>query len=180
MLNEKMLKEAQNNFRTYLETGLVKKVRNQQNSIIKIFLKNAQESIDMAQMSNKNNISGMWTIVCSYYSMFYVSNALLYVYGYKIGDKIAHKVTSDCLIYLMRDKLKSQFLDIYIELEQDAENFAQIKSDTLIENLNFERKKRSTFQYETPENIKLSKSQTSLKRAKEFLFELRDLIEKKI
>ena len=146
-------------------------------NIVNILLKNAQESIDLAEVSNKSNISNMWTIVCSYYSMFYVANCLLYVNGYKVGDKIAHKVTSDSLICLMRDKIKNYFLEIYKEIEDDAESFAQIKSEILVESLHFERNKRSKVQYEMTENIKLSKAQTSLKRAKEFLFELRGLID---
>ncbi len=178
MLDKDLLKEVENNFRIYLNEGMIKKIKNIDSNIVKILLRNAEESLDMAEMSNKNKISPMWTIVCSYYSMFYVANCLLYVKGYKVGDKIAHKVTSDSLIYLMRDKLKKYFLEIYIESEEDAESFAQIKSDLLLENLNFERKKRSTYQYETLENIKISKSHTSLKRAKEFLFELRELINK--
>jgi len=179
MLDEETIKEVENNFRTYIGQGMIKKVKCINSSITKVLLRNAQESLDMAEMSDKNNVSPMWTIVCSYYSMFYIANCLLYVRGYKVGDKIAHKVTSDSLIYLMRNKLKKYYLEIYVESEEEAEGFAQIKGDLLLENLNLERKKRSTYQYETPEEIKVSKSKTSLERAKEFLFELRGLIEEK-
>jgi uncharacterized protein (UPF0332 family) len=180
MLDENIINEAEKNFRKYLNDNLIKKITIIDKNIVNILLINAQESIDVAEITNKNKISSMWTIVCSYYSMFYTANCLLYVYGYKVGNKIAHKITLDSLIYLMRDKIKNHFIEIYKEIEEDVENFAQIKSDSLIENLNFERKKRSIIQYQTPEKIKLSKAQTSLKRAKEFLFELRELIEEKI
>ena len=42
----------------------------------------------------------------SYYSMFYIANAVLIKKGYKTGDKIAHKVTADALITIIRSKLK--------------------------------------------------------------------------
>ena len=180
MLSEDIIKQSERNFQYYLNDSLIKKIKVFDKNIVDILLKNAQESIDLAEISKNNNISSMWCIVCSYYSMFYVANCLLYVYGYKVGDKIAHKVTSDSLIYLMRDKLKKYLLENYKEIENDAESFAQIKSENLIESLNFEREKRSKVQYQTPDNIKLSKAETSLKRAKEFLYELRGLIEEKI
>jgi uncharacterized protein (UPF0332 family) len=177
MLDEEIIEEARKNFKIYINDGLIKKINFIDENILAIFLRNAQESLDLAEISNKDNISSMWTIVCSYYSMFYIANCLLYVNKYKVGGKIVHKVTSDSLIYLMRGKLKNYFLNIYKETEEEAQDFAQFKSDTLLENLNLERKKRSTYQYETPENIKHAKAETSLKRAKEFFFEIKSIIE---
>lgn len=178
MLSEKNILDAQANFNVYFDNGLIKKIDKSDKNIVDIYLRNAKESIDLAELAYNQNISMMWVIVCSYYSMFYIANSLLYVNGYKVGDKIAHKVTSDSLIYLMRNKLKNYYLEIYIQIEDEAEEFAQIKTDSLLENLNLERRKRSTYQYETPENIKNIKAETSLKRAKEFLFEIRHLIKK--
>ena len=50
------------------------------------------------------------------------------------------------------------------------------KTDSLLESLDFEREKRSKFQYQMDEEIKGSKALTSLKRAKEFVFELKKML----
>ena len=42
--------------------------------------------------------ASLWVIVISYYAMFYAANAVLLHLGYRTGEKIAHKVTSDALI----------------------------------------------------------------------------------
>lgn len=51
-------------------------------------------------------------------------------------------------------------------------------TDDIIEGFDFERKKRSTFQYNMTAPIKKSKSQTSLKRAKKFNLEFEKLLER--
>ena len=105
--------------------------------------------------------------------MFYLANACIYKLGYKIGDKIAHKLTSDSLIVLVKDKLANHYLEEY---EQEKEQALAI-SENIIENYDFERNKRSKFQYETTEEIKSSKANTSLQRAKEFALEIENLME---
>ena len=96
--------------------------------------------------------------------MFYLANALLYKLGYKIGKKVAHKVTSDALIVFVRNKLKDQLIEDY-EL---ASNEALHLSDNLLQDYDFEREKRSVFQYESTEEIKTVKAKTSLERAEKF------------
>ena len=73
MLNEKRIKEAQSNVKSYLSEGLLDKQQFQQD-IFKILLNNANESLDTADFLFKNNKSRLWVIVCSYYSMFYSHN----------------------------------------------------------------------------------------------------------
>jgi len=96
--------------------------------------------------------------------------------GYKTGDRIVHKVTADALIAIVRTKLKSNLLENYEEVGEEALKIAEIKSDEIIESYDFERKKRSLIQYQTPQSDIKSKAQTSLKRAQEFLFEMEGLL----
>ncbi len=50
------------------------------------------------------------------------------------------------------------------------------KADSLLQSLDYEREKRSKFQYQTDEQAKHSKAITSLERAKEFVFEMKKLL----
>src|SRR3989344_4289608 len=168
MLSEERIKEAENNIKSYLSDGLIKK--EQFNSLVFDILKNnSKESIETATFLSDNKKSNLWIIVCSYYSMFYIANAVLYKIGYKIGEKIAHRITSDALVVYVRNKLKE-------ELKEEALQIAKNKAEGLIEDFEFERNKRSIIQYQTKEVEKSSKAQTSLKRAKEFLYEMNNLL----
>ena len=108
--------------------------------------------------------------------MFYTANAVLYKIGYKIGEKIAHRITSDALVVYVRNKLKEKLIEDYEELKEEALQIAKNKAEGLIEDFEFERNKRSIIQYQTKEVEKSSKAQTSLKRAKEFLYEMNNLL----
>ncbi|GIU68819.1 MAG: hypothetical protein KatS3mg002_0055 [Candidatus Woesearchaeota archaeon] len=174
MLSEKRIKEAESNVNKYLKEGLLKK-SDFNKQILDILKKNADESLEVAIFLNKNNKSSLWIIVVSYYSMFYLANALLYRLGYKVGDKIAHKVTADALMIFAREKIKDALIEGYEEIRDEA--LAKMKSDELIEYFDFERRKRSFIQYNTPEEIKISKVKTSLERAKEFMFQISKLLE---
>jgi uncharacterized protein (UPF0332 family) len=173
MINEKRIKEAESNVKNYLEEGFLKKVK--ETLALPIFVKNAKESLKAAKIMNDNNIF-LWTIVSSYYSMFYISNAVLLKLGYKVGDKIVHKVTADSLIVLVKDKLKLNLLEDYDEVKEEALRIAEIKSDEILESFDLERKKRSFIQYQTSQEDINQKAQTSLKRAQEFLFEMESLL----
>ena len=106
--------------------------------------------------------------------MFYIANAVLFKLGYKIGDKIPHKVTADALIVFVRNKLKKRLLEDYEEAQNEA--LPGIKADTLIDEFDKERTKRGILQYETTAVEKHSKAVTSLKRAKNFIFEMEKLL----
>jgi uncharacterized protein (UPF0332 family) len=116
----------------------------------------------------------LWTIVCSYYSMFYISSAVLYNQGYKTTDKIVHKVTADALIVFVRNKLKKKLISDYEEAQNDA--LAIMKADEMIYHFDKEREKRGRIQYSTTETAKQSKAKTSLERAREYYKEIYELI----
>ena len=144
------------------------------------YLENADLSLKTANELMQSPLkSYLWVIVTSYYSMFYMANAVLLSYGYKTQDKIAHKVTSDALIVLVLDKLKKELLEDYEAIQKDALEIVSAKAESVIESYSLELDKRSRFQYNMLEQTKEAKAQTSLKRASEFVFELKKLLKEK-
>ncbi|MFH1229307.1 MAG: hypothetical protein V1678_02685 [Candidatus Aenigmatarchaeota archaeon] len=178
MLDNKRIEEAEKNIRNYFDEDLLKKIGKADENIFNVFRRNAEDSLKIADFLHKNNMSSLWTIVCSYYSMYYMANAVLYRMGYKVGDKIPHKVTSDALIVFVRNKLKESMLEEFEEARYEALELANVKADEIIESFDFERVKRSSFQYEMTEAIKNSKAATSLERAKKFNFEIEKMLTK--
>lgn len=174
MLDEKRIKEAERNVREYIETEKMKKYPFQER-ILTILQNNAHDSVEIAEFLSTNKKSDLWVIVTSYYSMFYIANAVLFKIGYKIGDQTPHKITADALIVFVRNKLKKRLLEEYEEARNDA--LPGIKADTLLEEFDKERVKRGTIQYETTAIEKQAKGKTSLERAKTFLFEMEKLLE---
>ena len=175
MLTKERIKEAESNVKSYLEDGLLKKaIINKQ--VMNIFLRNAKESLRVAEEVHQKNISELWVIVCSYYSMYYYTNAVLLRLGHKVGEKIVHKVTSDAIIVYVRGKLKESLIEGYEDSKEEALNLAGMKADALIESFDFERNKRGLIQYRTLEIEKKSKAKTSLQRAKEFTREMEKLL----
>jgi len=175
MLNEKRIKEAESGVKSYLSEGLLKE--EQFNSLVfNVLMANSNESIETATFLSSNKKSNLWIIVSSYYSMFYLANAVLYKLGYKVGDKIPHKVTSDALIVYVRNKLKDNLIEDFEEMKEEALMIAKNKAEGLLEDFDSERKKRGFIQYQTQEVEKFSKAETSLKRAKQFLYEMNDLL----
>lgn len=121
-------------------------------------------------------MSNLWVIVTSYYSMYYITNAVLYKIGYKIGSKISHKITADSLIVFIRNRLKKSLIEDYDEAKEEAFDIIGKETDAIIESFDREMEKRSFFQYETTEEIKGAKAKTSLERAKKFVFEMEKLL----
>ncbi|MDD5416608.1 MAG: hypothetical protein PHU12_01385 [Candidatus Aenigmarchaeota archaeon] len=175
MLSNDRIKEAENNVKSYLDEGLLKKTKMNKN-IMDILIKNSMESLRVAEEINQKNLSELWTIVCSYYAMYYYANAVLLKIGFKVGEKIVHKVTADAMLVYIRGKLKDSLIEEYEETKEEALNLAGIKADSLIESFEFERIKRGIIQYNTIEIEKHSKAKTSLQRAKEFIKEMEKLI----
>ena len=169
-MDETRIKQAEKNIPIYLEDGLLSKVMVHNKNIQNIYERNSKESIEAAE----NIQSNLWVIVCSYYAMFYITNAVLYKLGYKTGQKVVHKVTSDCLIVYVRKKLQKNLLKEYEEAKQEALDIT--KADEIISSYDKELDKRSVFQYGTTEEIKKAKAETSLKRAKLFVAEMRKLL----
>lgn len=176
MLDEKKVKEAETNVKSYLREGLLKKLEKADENILRIFRNNSEESLKVANLLMKEGTSHLWVIVCSYYSMFYIANAALYRIGYKVGHKIAHKVTEDALIVFVRSKLKGRLLEEYRDTLDDALEVAGVKADEVIGDYKRELSKRSKFQYDMSETAKRAKAETSLERAKKFAFELEKLL----
>lgn len=176
MLDEKGVKEAQDNVKVYLEERLIWKYGFFTKEVFETYVRNYQESLEVSHKIFEQNLSSLWVIVTSYYSMYYIANAALYKMGYKIGGKISHKVTADALIVFIRNRLKKELLEEYEEAQEEALAIMGKKADEIIIHFDKELEKRSVFQYESTEEIKRAKAETSLKRAKEFIFEMKKVL----
>jgi len=176
MLDEKQIKEAEASVKSYLEDNLIFKVKSSKKEILETYKRNYKESIDLAEKLFNQEWSNLWIVVISYYSMYYITNAVLYNIGYKIGSKVSHKITSNALIVFVRNKLKKSLLQDYEEAKEEALDIIGRKTDEIIDSFGKEMEKRSVFQYETTEEIKRAKAKTSLERAKKFIFEMEKLL----
>ena len=175
MIDVEHKKEAKKNFDNYLKEGLIKKEKNE--TAKAMYIKNAELSLNLADECMMSHLKPhLWVVVISYYSMFYIANAVLLNLGYKTGDKIVHKVTNDALIVLVMDKIRKGLLEEYEDAKEDALEIASIKSDEIIGLYGLELDKRSRFQYKMTESIQEQKARTSLKRAKEFMLEMQKLL----
>ena len=77
MLDEERIKQAQQNVASYLQDGLLKK-QDFKEVVFRVLRNNATESLEVAE----SLVSDFWVIVISYYSMYYIANAVLYKLGY--------------------------------------------------------------------------------------------------
>lgn len=169
-MDEKRVKIAENNFKNYLRDGLIKKEAFR-DVVYQTYLKNATESLNVANEIFKNKISSLWVVVSSYYAMFYIASAYIYKKGYKAGQEIVHQVINESLIVLSKNDLEKHFLEEYEEEKEKA----LAASENLLKDYEFEKAKRARFQYETTEEIKEAKAKTSLERAKNFVAVMRQL-----
>ena len=179
MLSEARIKEAENNVRKYINDGLLRKVTKPDTNVKNIMIKNCEESLKVAEILFNNNYSYLWTVVCAYYAMFYIANATLYDLELKVGNKIVHKVTSDSIIVHIRNKLAKSLLEDYEKSKEEALQVAKLESEELLQNFDYEQTKRAIFQYRMTEQVIKGKAQTSLERAKKFIFQLRKIIKQK-
>lgn len=106
-MDEKRVEIAGKNFVNYLRDGMIKEVSRADPLIYETYLKNARESLTVANQLFQNKTSSLWVIVSSYYSMFYIACAYLYKLGYKVGGEIVHQVVNESLIVQGRHKLKN-------------------------------------------------------------------------
>ena len=171
-MDEKRINIAESNFRSYLRDGLIRKVDFEE-IVYQTYLKNAIESLGVADELFKNKTSFLWAVVSSYYSMFYIASAYLYKKGYKASHEIVHQVINESLIVLSKNDLEKHFLEEYEEEKEKA----LATSENLLESYEFEKLKRARFQYVTTETIKEAKAKTSLERAKNFVGVMRQLIQ---
>jgi len=170
-MDEKRIKIAEDNFRRYLDEGLIKKTTFQE-IIYQTYLNNSRESLKVAEELSKNKISSLWVVVSSYYSMFYIACAYIYKKGYKAEHEIVHQIIYESLIILARRDLEKHFLEEYAEEKARALSASQ----NVLDSYEFEKTKRSEFQYETTGEIKESKAETSFGRAKNFVAIMRQLL----
>ena len=112
MLSNERIKEAEACVKSYLAEGLLKKEKFR-SIVFETYIRNHRESLLIARKLFNENLSNLWVVVISYYSRFYIANAFLYKLGYKVGPKVAHKVTSDALIVFVRNKIKNNLIEDY-------------------------------------------------------------------
>lgn len=174
MLDDEDIKRAESNVRKYIADTELKEA-NVSKFVIRALKNNSDESLRVADLLYDEEVSFLWVIVCSYYSMFYMANAMLCTLGYKVGDHNPHKITSDALIIFVRNKLKRKLIEDYDEAKSEAFQLNKL-SDEIIESLELERRKRSNFQYNMTDERLKSKAQTSLERAKRFVYEIAQLM----
>jgi len=200
-MDKDRIEEANRNVRQYVEDGLLKINDKDAPKFVDFFMKNAESSLRTAsilqQISDENELkqalkvggdfeSYLWVIVSSYYSMFYAATALLARQGIRVTGQIVHKVTADALIhYFGSNERLAKLLEKYEEARtagleligrEELMKSMHKKADELIVAYESERKKRSKFQYDIGAQAKRGYAETSLERAKEFVFEIGKIV----
>jgi uncharacterized protein (UPF0332 family) len=201
MIEKERIEEARRNVKQYIDEGLLRIKDKDAPKFADFFMKNAESSMQTAsilqeisdQQALKSTLkvgddfeSYLWVIVSSYYSMFYAATALLASQGMRATGQIVHKVTGDALIhfFVSNEKL-AKLLEQYEEAKavgleligrEELMKSMQKKANELIVAYESERKKRSKFQYDIGVQAKRGYAQTSLNRAKEFVFEISKIL----
>lgn len=189
MLDERERKES-----SYILKQLISenKITKPEISREQFFLDKSIESFNLAkkvlQISEDKNdplVSYMWVVSISYYSMFFAATSLLAHFGHKINEERSiHKLTYHALVYyfLVEDnKLQKYFIEEYKDAFKETEELLQmseLKAISLIKDFDLEREKRRRFTYEMGEVTESNKAKTSVKRATEFLTQVRKIIGK--
>ncbi|MGA2522796.1 MAG: hypothetical protein ABSF65_01435 [Candidatus Bathyarchaeia archaeon] len=201
MIEKERIDEARRNVKIYIEDGLLKTGNKDAARFVEFFMANAESSLRTAsilqEISDANNLKEtlkvsldfeayLWVIVSSYYSMFYAATAILAKQGIRATGQIIHKVTADALIHFFGSNEKpAKLLEQYEEAQtvglelvgrEELMKKMQKKADELIISYEGERKKRSKFQYDIGVQAKKGYAQTSLQRARDFVFEIRKLL----
>jgi hypothetical protein len=201
MIDQERINEAKKNVKQYADDGLLKVNDKDAPRFVGFFLANAESSLRTAsvlqQISDDESLketlqvgssfeSYLWVIVSSYYAMFYAATAILAKQGVKASGQIVHKVTADALIHFFASNEKlAKLLEQYEEAQtvgleligrEELMKKMQKKADELIISYEGERKKRSKFQYDIGVQAKRGYAQTSLERARTFVFEISKLV----
>ncbi len=141
-MDEKRIRQAENNFKNYLNEGKIKKIGSFNKLIYATYLRNAKESLNVANQLSQNKTSSLWVVVTSYYSMFYMACAYLYELGYKPGNEIVHQVVNESPIVQGRHKIKNHLLENYSEEKEKA----LIVVDNYLDNYGREKAKRASLE----------------------------------
>jgi hypothetical protein len=201
MINKERIEEAKRNVKQYIDDDLLKINDKDAARFVDFFMANAEASLRTAsilqQISDDDTLketlkvgsdfeSYLWVIVSSYYAMFYAATAILAKQGIKASGQLVHKVTADALIHFFWSNAKlAKLLEQYEEAQtvglelvgrEELMKKMQKKADELIVSYESERKKRSKFQYDIGIQAKRGYAQTSLERARNFVFEISKLI----
>jgi uncharacterized protein (UPF0332 family) len=201
MIEKERIEEAKRNVKQYLDEGLLRIKDKDAAKFVDFFMKNAESSLQTAsilqEISDQQALrstlkvggdfeSYLWVIVSSYYSMFYAATALLASQGMRVTGQIVHKVTADALIhFFVSNERLAKLLEQYEEAKEagleltgreELMKSMQKKANELIVAYENERRKRSKFQYDIGIQAKRGYAQTSLERAREFVFEISKIL----
>lgn len=194
MIDEKKLKEAESRVKQHISSGVIKS--KEKPEFVDFFMRNAEDSLDCAKVlfelstnTQKQESFGftsfngfLWVVNASYYSMFYMARALLESVGIKIKTDLSiHSITFDAVIhyFYITGKLEKKLIESIIEAKEDATQIlGKQKTDELIEEYFYEKKKRGIFTYNMGVVLMQSKAKTSLQRAQRFRRELKKIIDK--
>ena len=167
MLTDKRIKEAQSSFNSYLQDGLVAKKKEFEQRIFNILENNANESLKIAEMLFANRDSWLWTIVTSYYSMYYIANAVLYKMGYKAGTHLATicVLCKECLGKTLERK--------------DIENISAILelSEEEIKEMGRAKERREKASYSGSVSFEKHLAEMTLDDARKFINKMADILE---
>jgi uncharacterized protein (UPF0332 family) len=192
MLDKKKTEEIKRNVERLINEGKI--IKDKEGKFPEFFAKNSRNSFDSARLlfevsTNKalqkssgfSDFDGfLWVINSSYYSMFYMTRALLESRGVKIKtDLSVHSIVLEALIYYfyLTGKIEKNIIEEFKEAgEESGEILGKEKAKELIEDYTSEKDKRSKFTYEMGAIAMENKAKTSLERAKRFNEEIRKLI----
>jgi len=201
MIEKRRIEEANRNVRQYLSEGLLMIGDSELKKLMPFFMDQAERSLRTASLlfyiSTDEKVkeavrversfeSHLWVIVTSYYSMFYAALALLASEGIKAGRQLVHKVVADALVhFFISNRRLAKMLEVYEEAKETSLELigreelmkrVEKKADELIVSYERERGKRSRFQYDVGEMAKRGYAETSLRRAREFVSEMRIML----
>jgi uncharacterized protein (UPF0332 family) len=201
MIDKRRMDEASRNVRQYLADGFLKIRDIESKKLAPFFMDQSERSLRTATLIfdlstdeaakealrvEKNFESHLWVIVTSYYSMFYAALALLASEGIRAGRQVVHKVVADALIhFFISNRRLAKMLEAYEEAKETSLELigreelmkrVEKKADELVVAYERERGKRSKFQYDVGEMAKRGYGETSLRRARDFVSEVRKIL----
>lgn len=204
MIEDKKIEEIKKIIPKLVEEGIILK-KEEHKRLTDFFIRNAEESLNSAQLLYKvsidtklqnlvgfPNLKGfLWVINASYYSMFYMANALLASIGIKIKTEVGiHTLTFNAFVYhfYLTNKITKKYIEEFLEAMKEANELlgkeeqekalkkAEVKAKDLVSDLYLEGEKRKIFTYEFEKTKIEIKAKTSLERANNFYKETLKLI----
>jgi uncharacterized protein (UPF0332 family) len=112
-----------------------------------------------------------WVIVCSYYSIFHATQALLGMKRVKIGGRMHYAaLIAFAKHFIINDELQSELFFIYEDVENKARELMEIFEE--------EKRKRGLFQYHRLSRDNLEPAKESLENARKFLEAIQGVLRK--